>query len=45
MTLREWQTDHLPRLRNAAFRESAYAGEVTIVAYSFPTETESRAFD
>ena len=45
MTLREWQIKHLAELRRAAFRQSAYAGEVTVVAYTFPADPEGSAFD
>ena len=42
--LRQWQTEHLPRLRNTVFPPSEYS-ELTVIIYCFPEEDhEPEAF-
>ena len=45
MTLREWQENRLCNLRKCRFVQSRYADKVTLVAYAFPLDVESVAFD
>lgn len=45
MNLREWQCAQLPVLRKQRFAISRHVKDVTVVAYAFPKEAESEAFD
>lgn len=38
MTLREWQEGRLDELRGRTFRKSRYAGQVTLIIYTFPRQ-------
>lgn len=45
MTLREWQRRRLAQLRGASFPPSRYTADITLVAYSFPSNPDGEAFD
>lgn len=45
MKLRDWQRLRLKELRDSSFSLSPHFADLTLVAYSFPAEPESDAFD
>ena len=45
VSLRKWQLERLPVLRETRFLVSNHFDDVTIVAYSFPAEGDEDAFD
>ena len=45
MTLREWQKRRLVELRGRKFRQSQHSRLMTLIAYAFPCDVESEAFD
>ena len=45
MKLRDWQRKRLEELRNCSFPASRYAKDVTLIAYTFPSDPDSEAFD
>lgn len=38
LQLRKWQVQNLPMLRQTSFAKSAYADDVTLIAYTFPRD-------